>query len=102
MLFLRFQLVRFFAVLSTVQAFHFMLLGDAEAGDQIGYFENHDGADKREAPGEEHTDQLVAHLAPIAIPRSDRFAVAKNRIDDSLRKEACEQGADRPARAMYA
>src|SRR5262249_55935646 len=90
---LRLQIVRFLAVLSNVKAFHLVVLADAEAGDPIGYFENHHRADKRKAPREKHADQLIAHLSPMAVARAHRLALSKNRIDDRLRENAGEQGA---------
>src|SRR5262249_4001330 len=92
---LRLQIVRFLAVLSNVKAFHLVILADAEAGNPIGYFENHDRADKRKAPREKHADQLIAHLSPMAVARAHRLAPSENRIDAPLRANSREQGADR-------
>src|SRR5262245_50243899 len=99
---LRFQIVRFFAVLSNVQAFHFVLFRDAETGNQVGYFENHDRAEQSETPGEEYSDQLISHLAPIPVARAHRLAVAKNWIDDGLCEHSRQQRAYRSARAVHA
>src|SRR5215831_10283015 len=99
---LRLQIVRFLAVLSNVKAFHLVILADAEAGNPIGYFENHDRADKRKAPREKHADQLIAHLSPMAVASAHRLALSKNRIDDSLRENSGEQSADRAAGPVYA
>src|SRR6185369_4157124 len=63
---LRFQIVRFFAVLRNVQPFHLVLFAHTEAGHQVGDFKNHDGSHQREAPGEKNADQLIAYLAPVA------------------------------------
>ncbi len=85
---LRFEVVSFFAVLRHVQTFYFVFFARAEARYQVSDFQNHNCADKCESPRNQHTNQLVSDLTPVAVQTTHRFPRAENRVDDLLREYA--------------
>ena len=54
-------------MLRNVQTLNLLLLGDAQAGNHVGDFQEDDGADQCEAPGDQYADNLIADLAPVAV-----------------------------------
>src|SRR5580692_1691078 len=88
--YLQFEVVGLFTVLRNVQTLNLLLLGDAEAGNHVGDFQEDDGADQCEAPGDQYANNLIADLAPVAVEAPPRFAGAEYRVDDLLRKDAGE------------
>src|SRR5271169_622786 len=97
-----FEVIRFFAVLRDVQAFDLLRLTHAHAGNHIRYFQEHNGADERKAPGNQYAYKLVAELSPVTVHSAYGFTRAENRIDHLLREDAGEERADGAARAVNA
>ncbi len=94
------EVVRFFTVLRDVQTFDLFRFGHAHAGNHIRYFQQHNGSDQREAPGNQYAHKLVAELAPVSVHSANRLACAKNRIDHLLSEDAGQERADRSAGAV--
>src|SRR5258707_6660157 len=88
------QIVGFFAVLRYVQTFHFLLFVSPEARNQIGDFQNYDGADQRKAPGHQHPYELGFYLRPVAVPPAHWTVPATHRINDFLSKNDRKQRAN--------
>src|SRR4051812_18005283 len=63
---LRFEDIPFFAVLAQVQAFHFLLFAHPHTHNGIAYFQNDQGADNAQAPGDCAPHRLVQNLPCVA------------------------------------
>jgi hypothetical protein len=83
-----FEIVSFFAMLGDIKAFDFFGFTYAHTGDHIRYFQEHNGADERKAPGDQNAYELIAELSPVAVQTADWFACAENRIDELLSENA--------------
>jgi len=81
-------------VLRDVQTLDLLFFGDADAGDPIGDLEQYDRADDGKTPCDQDTDELIAHLAPMAVQSTDWFTRAEDRVDNLLREDAGQQGAN--------
>ena len=75
-------------MLRHVQAFYFVFFARAESRYQISDFQNHDCANKCEAPRNQNTNKLVSDLTPVAVQTTHRFPRAENWVDDLLREYA--------------
>ena len=54
--YLQFEVIGLFTVLRNVQTLNLLLLSDAQAGNHIGDFQEHDAANQCEAPGDQYAD----------------------------------------------
>jgi hypothetical protein len=97
-----FEVIGLFAVLRDVQTFDLFRFCHAHASNHIRYFQQNDGSDQSEAPSNQHTDELVAELAPVSVESADWFARAEDGIDHLLRENAGQERADSAARAVNA
>ena len=85
---LRLEVVSFFAVLRHVQTFYFVFFACAEARYQVRDFQNHSCADNCQSPRDQHPNQLVSDLTPVAVQTTHRFPRAEDWVDDLLREYA--------------
>src|SRR5579863_2737040 len=70
---LRLEVVSFFAVHAEVETLALLRLIGANPSHSVAYFENDKGSHDCEYPGDRAGDELVDHLAGVAIDPSHRF-----------------------------
>src|SRR4249920_1305034 len=96
------EVIGLFAVLRDVQPFDLFRFGNAHAGNHICYFQEHNGANQRKAPGNQYAYKLVAKLSPMSVESANGFARAEDRIDHLLGENAGQERADSAACAVDA
>src|SRR5579872_1894262 len=67
---LGFEVVAFLAVHAQVETFDLVLIAGAQAEHRVAHYEDNPGADDGEPPGDGGAEQVVEHLAGIAVDQA--------------------------------
>src|SRR5690349_16314614 len=72
----RLEYIPFFAMHAEVEPFDFLFLADPQSHRHVTNLKNDQGADDRERPGNARSNQLIQHLAAVAVHQAQRHGLS--------------------------